>query len=204
MARIANVDYGAMPGQAREMRTSARQLNSEMTKVYKNIEEMHNSWYGTRYNELVKSFNRMIPDLNEMLSLVVQVVPFTLETVANNYSRADNGSNITAASTEGPEKVLDLPVVNDIGMRFLTDNVSDIQQRIVTSFSNAYDLMNTIEATYGKIQWESEAAEAFRARFKELKNNISNEIEDIKVQFADLMTKTKDDIQKAENANTVV
>ena len=61
MARIEGVDYEAMPGQANEMRGHGRQLNTELSKVYSSVEEMHNSWYGKRYNELVKSFNEIIP-----------------------------------------------------------------------------------------------------------------------------------------------
>ena len=42
MARIEGVDYEAMPGQANEMRGHGRQLNTELSKVYSSVEEMHN------------------------------------------------------------------------------------------------------------------------------------------------------------------
>ena len=97
MARIDHVDYEAMPRQAKAMREYALELNSELRAAYTNIGEMHNSWYGVRYNELVKDFNELIPQINDLLKLVVTEIPFAVETVANNYAQADKGQNVTSA-----------------------------------------------------------------------------------------------------------
>ena len=95
MASIRRVDYESMPLKAEEMRIYGKLLNSEITKAYKSIEEMHNSWYGKRYNKLLKSFNDIVPQLNKMITLVVKEIPYALEVIANNYSQADSGTNIT-------------------------------------------------------------------------------------------------------------
>ena len=84
MARIDRVDYVAMPGQAKKMREYALELNSELKAAYSNVAEMHNAWYGIRYNELVKDFNGLVEQINELLDLVVTKVPFTIETIAKN------------------------------------------------------------------------------------------------------------------------
>ena len=105
MARIMNVDYEAIPGKAQQMRSQGEELNTELTTAYQSITDMHNAWYGKRYNELVKSFNNIIPQINEMLQLVVGDIPFALETVANNYSQADKGSNVTSANNTAPKKI---------------------------------------------------------------------------------------------------
>lgn len=203
MAKIQNVDYEAMPGQANEMRGYGKQLNSEMTKAYASVGDMHNAWYGKRYNELVKSFNEMIPQLNEMLTLVVTEIPYALETIANNYSQADRGQNVTAASNEEANKITNLTVSNDVGMKFITSDVSAVQKNISTNFQNAKELMNKAEAAYGRIQWQSEAAEAFKVKFTKLKNNIVKSFEDINTQFTKLMQQTQEDVENAEKANTV-
>ena len=49
MAKIQNVDYEAMPRNAKQMRNLGKQLNTEVTNAYKSIENMHSSWYGKRY-----------------------------------------------------------------------------------------------------------------------------------------------------------
>ena len=63
MARIINVDYEAIPAQAQQMRTYGQDLNNELTTAYQSIADMHNSWYGQRYNALVKEFNNIIPQI---------------------------------------------------------------------------------------------------------------------------------------------
>ena len=54
-----------------------------------------------------------------------------------------------------------------------------------------------------KIKWQSEASEAFKARFMKLKKNIVDAFDSIENSFTKLMQQTLDDIQATENANTV-
>lgn len=203
MAKIQNVDYMAMPNQAKQMRALGQQLNTQMTTAYKSIENMHSSWYGTRYNDLVKLFNNMTTQLNEMLKLVVTDIPYTLETVANNYSQADRGANATSASQEAIQRINNINLSNDVGMKFITANVTNVQQSVSKNFQNAKDQMNKIAAEYNKIKWESEASQAFKSKFQKLKTSITQSFDNIEQQFTKLMNQTKDDIQKAETANTV-
>ena len=202
MAKIMNVDYEAIPGQAKQIRGTAKELNSEITKAYKSIQEMHNSWYGKRYNELVKAFNDMIPQLNDMLTLVVTEIPFALETIANNYSQADKGANVTTASNEAPQKINNLPISNDVGMRFITSDVSSTQAQVSTNFTTAKDQMNKIESIYETIRWSSEAADAFKIKFTKLKASIVSSFENVESQFKKLMLQAQQDVENAEKANT--
>ena len=88
-------------------------------------------------------------------------------------------------------------------MRFITEEVSMVQTNVATNFDKSKELMNNIESVLGQVQWESEAAEAFRAKFKSLKNSIVASIDNIRSEFVKLMQQAQDDIQNAENANTV-
>lgn len=203
MANITKVDYEAIPRQAMSMRTHGKELNVELTTAYQSIEGMHKSWFGQRYNALVAEFNKIIPSLNELLELVVDELPFTLETVANNYALADKGSGVTRAAKESPRKIANINVPSDIGMKFITAEVESVQQSVSRNLENAKEKMDAIESEYGKITWQSEAAEAFQIRFRKLKTQIVRSFEDLKAQFTALMNQTKDDIQKTENANTV-
>lgn len=203
MANIGNVDYRAIPGQANSMREKGRELNSELTNAYKSIGDMHNSWYGVRYNDLVKSFNKIIPDLNEMLKLVVTDVPFSLETVANNYAQADTGAKVASATQEAANKIVELPTPADVGMKFLTGPVEEVQNNVSNNFKNAKDKMDQIEVTFGQIAWESEAATTYKARFKSLKDKIVTSLDSLNADFTSLMNQAKEDIQATENANTV-
>jgi len=203
MALIENVDYEAIPAKAKEMREHGKELNGEMTKAYATIAEMHSVWFGDRYNELVKAFNNMIPSLNEMLTLVVTEFPFALETIANNYSQADRGQNVTVASNEGPNKLSEIAITEDVGMKFLTADVQNAQGEVSTNFVNARDLMDKIETVYSTIAWKSEASDAFKSKFTKLKNSIVTSFEETNTQFKKLMDQTQQDVENAEKANTV-
>ena len=203
MARIDHVDYEAMPRQAKAMREYALELNSELRAAYTNIGEMHNSWYGVRYNELVKDFNELIPQINDLLKLVVTEIPFAVETIANNYAQADKGANVTAASNEAPNKLTNISISNDVGMRFLTSNVSTTQKQVSTNFKNAKEQMNKVESISGTIKWSSEAADAFKTKFSKLKASIVASFENINSQFTKLMLQTQQDIEASEKSNTV-
>ena len=203
MAEIDKVDYEAMPERARNIREYALELNSEMRNVYSKVGEMHNSWYGVRYNELVKDFNDMTQSVNEMLELVVTEIPFALENIANNYAGTDKGQGVTSAEETSANKVENLPITNDVGMRFMTGEVGNTQRAVSEKFEAAKELMNKIESEYNKVEWQSEASESFKARFTQLKTNIIASFENINNEFTKLMTQTQQDIETTEKANTV-
>ena len=203
MANIQNVDYEALPGQASQIRSYAQELNNELTTAYTNITNMHSVWYGVRYNALVKEFNNIIPQLNELLNLVVGEIPFALETIANNYAQADKGANVVGAQNTAPNKIAEIPVSNDVGMRFITEDVANTQSQVSTNLDNAKSKMDSIESTYNQIQWQSEASDAFKSTFTRLKGQIVSSFENIKSQFTNLMNQTQEDIQSAESSNTV-
>ena len=203
MAQIMNVDYEAMPNQAKQMREYAKELNSTLKVAYSNVQEMHNSWYGMRYNELVKDFNELSPKLNKLLDLVVKEIPFALETIANNYAQADRGQNVTSAEETVPNIIEELPIMNDVGMRFITNDVANTQRIISEKFEASKDLMNKIEAEYAKVQWQSEASDSFKSRFAQLKSEIMASFDNINTQFVNLMNQTQQDIETPEKANTV-
>ena len=203
MANITNVNYEAMPRQAKQMREYAKELNQELKLAYSQVGEMHNSWYGTRYNELVKNFNDMIPELNKLLALVVTDIPYALEKIANNYAQADKGQNVTSAEEVAPDKIANLAIKNDVGMKFLTNEVSSVQKKVSDCFQKSKDLMNKVETEFGKVEWKSEASETFKSTLKKLKTSIISSFDNINTQFTKLMNQTQQDIENAEKSNTV-
>lgn len=203
MANIQNVDYEALPGQAAQMRNHGQELNNELTMAYQRITDMHAVWYGVRYNSLVKEFNNIIPQINDLLNLVVGEIPFTLETIANNYAQADKGANVTNAQKTEPSRIMDIAIHNDVGMRFITGDVEEVQTQVTANLNDAKAKMDAIESAYAQIQWQSEASDAFRSTFTRLKSQIISSFENIKSQFTNLMNQTQQDIQSAETSNTV-
>ena len=203
MARIENVDYKTMPSQANEMRGEAKLLNKELNLAYEGIKGMHEVWYGKRYNELVDGFNDMIPALNDLLTLVVNEIPYTLETIANNYAQVDCGRKVVTPNNDAPQKIRTLEKRQDNGLRFLSADVNSVKQKVSTNFSHAKELMDKIETIYSKVTWKSDASEQFRTKFKTLKNQIVASFEKINTQFNKLMKQTEQDMEIAEKANKI-
>ena len=204
MANILKVDYEEMPKQANQMRELGREIDHEFLTVYNSMQTLHNSWFGQRYNSLIQQFNNIAPSLNELLELVINEIPYTLQTVANNYAIADKGVGVTEAGKDYYEKVNALNVpTSDVGMKFISNEVIYIQTEVATHFQTAIEKMDVIEAEYLKISWESEASEAFKIKFKTLKNNVITSIDGLKKQFVELMNRAQDDIDKTEKNNTV-
>ena len=93
--------------------------------------------------------------------------------------------------------------MNDVGMRFITNDVANTQRIISEKFEASKDLMNKIEAEYAKVQWQSEASDSFKSRFAQLKSEIMASFDNINTQFINLMNQTQQDIETTEKANTV-
>ena len=206
MARIMNVDYEAIPGQAQQMRSLGQELNSELTTAYQSIADMHNAWYGKRYNELVKSFNNIIPQINEMLQLVVGDIPFSLESIANNYSQTEDGYNITSAQQTAPSKVSELGPYSEGAedkMRYISADVETTKNQIVSDFDNAKSKMEAIKSVYDQTPWDGDASEAYSSTLTRLKNEIITSFENITTQFTNLMNQAEADVNAAETGNTV-
>ena len=204
MAKIQNVDYEKIPGQAAQMRAEGQALNTELKSAYESINLMRNFWYGKRYDSLVNEFNKIIPDINELLTLVVSEFPYALEIIANNYSQADKGANVTSAQNTAPDKIGEILLSTGIGLRFISEQVETTQEQVEKNIDNAKEKMNTIESIYNQIEWESEASQAFKSKFTKLKSQIISAFDNIKTQFTKLMTQAQQDIQSAETSNTVL
>lgn len=203
MANIADADYEQMAKVAKEMREGAVELNTELKNAYAKVEEMHNSWYGVRYNELVKIFNEMEPQLNELLKLIVTDIPFSMETIANTYSNADRFQNVISAEETNANLISALPITNDVGMRFVSGDVNNAQRTISEGFNKTKDLMSKVRAQLDNVSWRSEAADTYRLKMKELEDKINSAFDNINTQFVRLMNQTQQDIENAEKSNTV-
>ncbi|MBR3163208.1 MAG: WXG100 family type VII secretion target [Clostridia bacterium] len=203
MSRVEYVDYQDLAVKAKDIRNHAKELNELFTKIYQEIITMHQAWYGKRYNELAKDFNELAPSINEMLKLTYGEIPFALETIANNFSQADTRSNTTSAQQTEERKMPNIPTPSDVGMRFMETQVRESKNKVTTGFKNANEKMSAIEGTYNKISWKSESAEAFRAKFIMLKNQITKEIDELNSQFDKLMEQAMEDLRITEQKNTV-
>lgn len=203
MAKIENVDYEKLPGYAKQVRTKGEELTKKVGETYKEVEAMSKSWYGTRYNELVKAFNGMKASLASMQELIQTSIPVAMETVANNYSMADKGSKVVSVNNTKPRVIPDIPQNKTPGMRFMTESVQQSKTKVSNNFKQMKDIIAQAEAVINSAPWKSQAEASFKANFKTLKNKLNTQFDQIMKDFNSSMTATINDIQSAENSNTV-
>ena len=58
MSSVVVIDYENIPTNSNAIRNYAKEINQKLLDVYKQIEGLHEYWYGQRYNELVAEFNK--------------------------------------------------------------------------------------------------------------------------------------------------
>ncbi len=200
---IEEVDYNGFPRIAKAMRGDAINLNKEVTMAYATVGVMQKNWYGPRYDDLVKIFNKMIPNFENILKLTVTDFPYTLELVANNYSTVDTGKKVTSAEKTAIQKIQNISLSGKTTFRFMEENVKANQNDINKNFERILGFMDSIEANYKKLNWISASAKEFEMKFTRLKNDITKNVEDTQKQFKILMDQTIADVAKSEKANNV-
>lgn len=201
--RIEEVDYRGFPRIAKDMRENAIKLNKQINMAYSTVGAMQKNWYGPRYDDLVKIFNKMIPNFERILKLTVTDFPYTLEIIANNYSTVDTGKKVTTAEKTAIKKIEKIAPSGKTTFRFMEENVKTNQNDIYKDFEKILGFINSIEASYKKLNWVSASAKEFEMKFTRLKNDISNSVEDTKKEFKKLMDQTIADVARFEKANKV-
>ena len=202
MAKIMNVDYEAMPNQAKQMRAQGKELNNELVGAYKKISDMHNCWYGKRYNELVTYFNELVPQLNQFLNVIVGEVPYMFEKIANTISDVDIQQNVAVPQKESIQKLEALPLIDDVGMRYISKEVDEISNEIMQLLQAAEDSMESVKRTVDNVELECEGSAEFKNEFTTLNNAFEYVINNIKTQFTKLMQADRELMEKAEKENS--
>ena len=203
MARIQEVNYKEIPSKVRKMRDAANEINGEIVNSYTKISAMKSNWHGTRYNELAKKCNSIIPDINKLLKLVVTDIPFALEQVANNYSKADRGSKIVSEQQIASRNIPEITMTTEETMKFITSEVTNVKNAVSTSFTKTMSKLDEYQNVFNSINWNSEAADIFKREFKAAKVKVSSALNDIQELFTTLMRQASEDIQAAESGNTL-
>lgn len=204
MANIGNVDYMSIPAKTDQMRGVGRELNEKMQNMYDKIRELHEFWYGERYNRLVEGFNKIRPSVNNIVELLFTQLPSSLDTIANNYSKLGRNMNIRTVSDEKPRIIEELPKMDDTGkFRFISNSVADVKQDVEAKISKGIELIDEFENIYRTIDWESDAATAYQSLFARLKEELVTSLNNLKKDFTELMAQAEKDTKLTEDTNTV-
>lgn len=203
MSSPLKVDYESIPNQTNSIRNTALEINDRILNVYKQVAEIHIYWYGKRYNELVTKFNELVSKFNEFLKVIVSEIPYMFDKIANNFSGIDIQQNVATARKEEYRSIQEIPIFNDVGMRYLQEKVDPYQTEIISDFRSAKELMDLMEKEVEKIIVQCDGADEFRRQFRKLVSSFKQVLEDVESQFVELMNKDRAQIEEAEKLNTI-
>lgn len=203
MGVSVKVDYDEIPIESKSIRGYAKEINSNLIEVYKEVADMHAHWYGKRYNELVEKFNNLVPKLNQFLELIVGEVPCMYEKIANNFSEVDINQNVTTSQEEPVIKLTVNPIINDVGMRYIEEEVTVAEKSIVSILHDTIDTMEIIYRTVSQMELVCDGAEEFNSQFSKLTDTFKQVLNNIETQFNMLMEQDRNLMKEAEKDSTV-
>lgn len=197
------VDYENIPSKAKKIREDARQINSKLLDVYSQLENMQNSWRGTKYEELIKKYTTLIPTFNESLEVIVTEIPYMFETIANEFSNIDIQKNITTAQRDVPNKISEIKIAEQKDLKYIMADVEKAQNAIIADFNEINNLLENIGTTIGQIQIDITAMTEFSSYMKKFIIKYKELINDNFKQFSSYMEEVKNTMQLVEKNNTI-
>lgn len=201
MSDSISIDYENIPAQSKNIRGLAREINNKLLNVYGKIAEMHVCWYGKRYNELVTNFNELVPQFNQFVDVIVGEVPYMFEKIANSISDVDVKYNVAVPQRESVQKIQLLPVIDDVGMRYISAEVDEINTNVVKLLQDAEDTMEGIKRIVEQINIDCDGSAEFKNQFSRLSDAFQYTINNVEKQFSELMKQDKELIETAEKKN---
>ena len=201
MSDSISIDYENIPAQSKNIRGLAREINNKLLNVYGKIAEMHVCWYGKRYNELVTNFNELVPQFNQFVDVIVGEVPYMFEKIANSISDVDVKYNVAVPQRESVQKIQLLPVIDDVGMRYISAEVDEINTNVVKLLQDAEDTMEGIKRIVEQINIDCDGSAEFKNQFSRLSDAFQYTINNVEKQFTELMKQDKELIETAEKKN---
>lgn len=204
-ANIKRADYRVIAKNAKNIRTKGQTLNINITNMYSELNTtLKNSWNGKRYNELVKVFNSIRPTINNILTAVIDEIPYNLQIAANNYSNVDAGYSITSAKHEQIRKINDLEKSDEKnGIMLLSAQVRASEKKVSRNIEDANSKIDEIVGIFDSTPWESKAASDFKELLHKESKNIKKAFNDIQSIISTRMTKAAAAADEAERKTSV-
>lgn len=101
------------------------------------------------------------------------------------------------------KKIQALQVYDDVGMRYISKEVEEINNDIMKIFQEIEDIMQEIDRTVDQIKLECDGSEEFRRQFVRLSDAFQYTIGNVESQFSKLMQQDRELMEEAERKNNV-
>ncbi len=199
---IPVADYQGIARAAIQIQIHGLSMNTQVSNAYNAIDNLRSSWQGKRYDDLIKLFNDVAVDINNMLQVAIVDIPTAMSTAAQNYAKVE-GESVSIANNGTVNKVQTLTATNAADIKYLGDAAETARNTIVKYFTEIKDIMQNINQALNSVSWEGSAAESFKNTINTLSGRISSNFDTINVQFTELMSLAAEDFAAVESSNTV-
>lgn len=125
------------------------------------------------------------------------------EKIANNFSEVDINQNVTTSQEEPVIKLTENPIINDVGMRYIEEEVTVAEKSIVSILHDTIDTMEIINRTVSQMELVCDGAEEFNSQFSKLTDTFKQVLNNIETQFNMLMEQDRNLMKEAEKDSTV-
>lgn len=200
--------YETFANYAGKIEAAGAELYKLISDSYKKLEDLHSDdgWKGVRYVDLVKSFNKITSDLNDMIQDVQYGIPNALRTMGTNYGNFDTGS-FSSGSSADASKITDIPEPQDNYIAFVEEVIESAKQTVSDNFSTAKDKITAAKQTIIDMNsngdWIGAAQQAYEAKLSTYETKIHSSLDSLISDYEKAMSDTINDMNATENANTV-
>lgn len=203
MGITLHAKYDDMSSKSADIKKWGEKLYNDLKECYKTVSDLHNTWKGKRYQDLVVEFNKMTENLNNILDVTGDFAT-NIDQIGKNYKGADHSHDAAKAAKVDLGKLNNLDTANEFDfIDFNEDDATACYNKVGKYFENSGTYMDNIMSVINGLSWTGTAQEADVAKFKELTDKIKTQMSKLIDNFKAQINAAKNDIVTAENTNII-
>ena len=159
----------------------------------------NSGWKGTRYDDVVDAFNKMVADFNSMIKDVEETIPNSLQNAAkiiDSYSPDPAGFT---ATTYASSSISEISKSNTNSLVFAESQVLEARRTIKEKFNSALDSIDKVETTFNSMEsqgvWSGDAFINWKGKIGKYKKATHTALDTLITDFAACMKQAKDDFE---------
>ena len=187
------VNYKNFSGHAGDIVSKAKAAYDAIVAAYKEVTNLCTpaGWKGEYYDDLVESFNKLVPDFNSMFESVQYKIPSTIRNAAATFANFDLSS--AEESTASAETLSNIAASGETALTWNEDAVTNAQTKVDENFEickvNVKSIVEVVENMAS--DWKGPAYEKILSVIQQYGSKISENLESLKNDFSKYMTQAK-------------
>ena len=200
MADINSVKYEEIRAKASEIFMKGHEVKSGIGEVSKEMTQINTIWTGKKCNKFIKVWNENIEALSRYFKLLQLDLAVYLSNVARRFAQID-GEDIKGPGFGWGSGLKEIQLTDESTLRFLTTEVRQFHQRLLTKFDSSTDAIDVILAEVKALPWDSDSSSTFIPILESLSAEAKNAISNISTSLADMIDESINTAESLEGKN---